>query len=86
MLDFDAFAARVLKFLSLAVTKPPAPDDDLYNYLGIDSLQAFQLIVAVEAMAGTDVPPADFPELYTLGDAFDYFRLRKKEDSQAGHE
>lgn len=45
----------------------------LFDDLDLDSLQALQLMFAVEAMSGTDVPPPDLPEIFTLGDAYDYY-------------
>ena len=27
-----------------------------------------------EALAGADIPPLELPDLYTLGDAYDYYR------------
>jgi len=77
MLTFDQFADRVISTLNL-----DAPDDadqidehlDLYDQLGVDSFQAFQLIVMSEALAGSEIPPLELPDLYTLGDVYDYYR------------
>jgi len=74
MLTFDDFSSRVID--TLQVDQPPAvtPYSDLYNELGLDSFQAFQLIVVIEALAGAEVPPPDLPEMYTMGDAFRYYQ------------
>lgn len=41
--------------------------------IGLDSLQAFQLIIFIEALANVDVPPLDLPDIYTVQDAYDYY-------------
>jgi acyl carrier protein len=45
----------------------------LFDDWGLDSLQAFEMIVVIESMAGCVVPPAELPELLTVGDAYTYY-------------
>ena len=56
-------------------------ESSLYSDWGIDSLQAFELILLTEQLAGVHVPPSEIPELYTTGDAYRYyltcFQLKK---------
>jgi acyl carrier protein len=73
MLDYDAFAARVVELLQLAWDGAVNPYDSLYDELGLDSLQAFELLVIVEALAGAAVPPPEIPEIFTMQDAYTYF-------------
>ena len=74
MLTFEDFSEQVLAGLQL--DEPPALglDTDLYDEVGLDSFQAFLLIVLVESLAGADVPPPQLPAMYTMGDAFRYYR------------
>lgn len=51
-----------------------SPTDDLFDDWGLDSLQAFQMIVTVEGLAGVVVPPPEIPEMFTVGDAYAYYR------------
>lgn len=74
MLDQESFCARVVQLLDIDSTIPVTPYDNLYAELGVDSLQAFQLIVIIEALADCAVPPLDIPEIYTLSDAYAYYR------------
>jgi acyl carrier protein len=73
-MDFQTFAALLLERLGLAAVGPVQPSTGLFDELGFDSLQAFETLIIIETAAGLDVPPADLPEIYTVGDAFDYYR------------
>lgn len=74
VLPFDRFASLVVQRLNLAYDQPVAPDDGLYTELALDSFQSLELLVIVEAMADVEVPPANLPEIYTMGDAYEYYR------------
>lgn len=53
---------------------------DLPERPGFDSLTAFELLLATDALAGTTTPPAHPPPLHTIADAFDYYnQLRDTE-------
>lgn len=45
----------------------------LFDDWGLDSLQAFQLIVATESIAGALIPPEEIPEIWTVDDAYAYY-------------
>lgn len=64
---------RVAELLELEVDGPISPYDGLYTELALDSFQALQLIVIIETLADSPVPPLDLPELFTMQDAFDYY-------------
>lgn len=69
----DEFAHRVAELLDIELDGRVNPYDNLYEDWGLDSLQVFQLIVIVEAMADVLVPPPETPDLFTVREAYDYF-------------
>lgn len=71
--SFAEFTAIVVEQLDVDDDAPRDPTTGLYEDWSLDSLQSFQLIVLVEAMAGALVPPAVLPEMFTVGDAYDYY-------------
>jgi len=72
--SYEQFAARLAGMLSLGVTVDTVSREiSLYDDWCLDSFLAFQLIVAVEAMAGVVEPPAMPPELFTVADAHRYY-------------
>jgi acyl carrier protein len=73
MLDYGALSRRVIELLNLDIEGEVDPTDNLYADLALDSFQALQLIVIIESLADTLMPPVDLPELYTMQDAFDYY-------------
>jgi len=50
-------------------------ESGLYDDWGIDSLQAFELIILTEQLAGIHIPPADIPLMFTVNDAYAYYVL-----------
>jgi acyl carrier protein len=72
-LGFDAFAGRLCELLDLDAHDSVTPTTGLYDDLGLDSFQAFQVIVLVEQLAGLVVAPVELPELYTVGDSHRYY-------------
>lgn len=46
----------------------------LYDDLGLDSFDAFRLMLFSEDIAGLILPPEEMPPLFTVGDAYDYYR------------
>jgi acyl carrier protein len=73
-MDFEAFAARLIDALNLHSDSPVRADSGLFDELGVDSFQAFQLLIMIETWAGLLVPPPYLPEIFTLGDAYEYFQ------------
>jgi acyl carrier protein len=50
----------------------------VFDDLGVDSFQAFQMLIIIETAADLMVPPPYLPEIFTLGDAFEYFLEAKR--------
>ena len=73
MLTYEAFSNRVVRELRIDCDLPVNPYDSLYDQLGLDSLQAFELIVLIEGLAGRDIPPPELPNIFTMQDAYEYF-------------
>ena len=72
---FARFCRHVLGLLNKELPGGPInPYWGLYDDLGLDSVQAFEVIVIVETMAECIVPPVEVPSLYTLSDAFAYYQ------------
>lgn len=67
------FARRVAELLGVLVDVSVDPEASLFDDWGLDSLQAFQLIVIIESLAGALVPPTDIPEMFTVQDAYGYY-------------
>ena len=68
------FATRVASMLQLDVLVLDLSEEAcLFESWMLDSLQAFQLVVAIEALSGVDIPPPEIPYMLTVGDAFDYY-------------
>lgn len=81
-MDHATFTSKIAELLYLDVADLDlSPTASLYNDWALDSLSAFQLIVLIEALAGADVPPAQIPDLYTVGDAYTYFVSLRGSDS-----
>jgi acyl carrier protein len=72
--SFDSFALMLVERLGLECSLPLEPCSGLFDDLGIDSFQVFEIIMIVEMAAGLDVPPPELPEILTLGDAFRYYQ------------
>jgi len=82
-MTFDEYVARLFKALHLERTGSFDRSDDLYETVGLDSLQAFELILFTEELAGLSVPPSEIPMIFTLGDAYSYYesaRVMSKTD------
>lgn len=69
-----AFARELASLLQLEDEDEFESSTSLFDDWALDSLQAFAMILVIEAMAGIDVPSPDLPDLYTVGDAYGYFR------------
>lgn len=72
-MEFEAFVARLRALVSVDIPNDVSRYAGLYDELGFDSFQAFELLIIVESMSGNLVPPEQVPELYTLGDAHAYY-------------
>jgi acyl carrier protein len=72
VLEYASFMRKVVELLEVEQTNTFNPYDSLYEEVGLDSLQAFQLVVIIESLADA-TPVDDIPELYTMQDAFEYY-------------
>lgn len=70
----EAFGHKVAALLDIEPPVHISPYDGLFDDWGLDSLQAFQLIIIIEGIAEVAVPPPSIPEIFTVGDAYDYYR------------
>lgn len=80
-MEFENFVQRLRQNISADLPESLSPNDGLYDELGLDSFQAFELLIIVESLAGSLVPPVDIPELYTVGDAYAYYRKLRSNES-----
>ncbi len=53
-------------------------NEDLREALDIDSISFLNLIIALKARLGVDVPEIDYPKLRTIRGALDYLQARAK--------
>ena len=74
MMTYEQFSSRINDLLRLGRDGPINPFDGLYDDLGLDSIRAFELIIVVESLAAVDLPSLKLPEMYTMQDAYDYYR------------
>lgn len=82
---FEEFASFLVQALELELVIDPQMSTGLWDELELDSMQAFHMIIAIEAHAGLVIPEADVPDLYTLGDAYEYFcRVHAQTTSDSG--
>lgn len=51
----------------------------IFDDLDLDSLEALELLVIVESLAGLMVPPEETPLIFTLGDAYNYYQQARIE-------
>ncbi len=74
-LDFDVFCAKVLSILEVDWNDPCRRDVRIFEDMGLDSLETFELLVVIESLAELFVPLPEVPLIFTLGDAFDYYEV-----------
>lgn len=73
-LTFEEFASRLGGRLGIEGLESTNPALGLYDDLGLDSLQAFSMLIIVENMADSLVPLMEIPALFTIGDAYSYYQ------------
>jgi len=76
MLNFGEYCKSA--FAELGVTLGvTTPTTGVFDDLGLDSLQAFELILVTEELAlgdrGATFYPQEVPAIFTMGDAYDYY-------------
>lgn len=83
MLTFQEFVAELARQLDLSAIAAATPTTDLYEELGLDSLQAYELVYVAEELAGAVSPDPllggsgedpPFEPIATLGDVHDYYQ------------
>jgi len=74
-MTFDAYVAGLFESLDIDWWDNRQPSDELYSEIGLDSMQAFEVVLYSEEMAGLRFPPAEIPMIFTLGEAYSYYCL-----------
>ena len=74
MLSLNDFLDRIIDMIQVDPDDHHDAGASLYADWAIDSLQAYQLVIAIEALADVDVPPDFVPELFTPADLYDYYQ------------
>jgi acyl carrier protein len=74
MMTYETFSGRLVRLLEIEATEPINPYTELFSDLGLDSLQGFEMLLIIESLAGVNMPPLEIPEIYTMQDAFTYYR------------
>jgi acyl carrier protein len=74
-MDLDQFVARLRGDFALEIPEGMGAHDDLYDIPGFSSLDAYEVLLAAEELAGADAPPLDAPPIRSLADAFGYYEL-----------
>jgi acyl carrier protein len=73
-LNFDVFQESVLRELGLIEGAGSVTvETGLWDDLGLDSFDGVRLVILVENMSRIFVPDIPLPELFTMGDAFNYY-------------
>lgn len=79
-IDLQTFCRQLAVHLRLDDEDRFEPTVSLFDDWALDSLQAFEMIVVIEAMAGATVPPPTLPDIFTLADAFHYYLSMRPDD------
>jgi acyl carrier protein len=80
----EAFASALAEVLRIDHGGRLGPEVDLFDDWGIDSLQAFEMLIVIEAMSGALFPPAEIPAVFTIGDAFGYYEGLSRSVAEPG--
>jgi acyl carrier protein len=75
-LEFDEFVASLVARLAEVLAFNPrelTAASGLYDEVGLDSVDAVEVVLKIEELAGSHEPSIDLPQLLTLGDAYDYY-------------
>jgi acyl carrier protein len=75
MLDLPEFAEALSTALEISFPDDATSESGMFSDIGLDSLQAFEMIIFIEAKANLMVPPDDLPMIFTLGDAYEYYLM-----------
>jgi acyl carrier protein len=90
-LSFGRFCRQLFALLEIDVNEEIACSTGLFDELGLDSLQAFELVLATEELADVAVSSSreawsatctdSSPSIFTLGDAFAYYEVLMRSKS-----
>jgi acyl carrier protein len=76
----DAIRDTVVKLLADVAPEADmstlAPDRRIRDQIDIDSMDALNFLIAVDAALGVDIPESDYPRLATLDSIVDYIEQR----------
>ena len=78
----SAIADKVKKIIvdQLGVSEDQVtPEAKLIEYLGADSLDTVELVMALEEEFGADIPDEDAEKINTVGDAIAYIESKSQE-------
>ena len=56
------------------------PDSSFKEDLGVDSLDLFELVMALEDEFGAEIPPEDLETMNTVGDVAEYLKNKGVEE------
>jgi hypothetical protein len=74
-LQFEGYCTRLLKELEIPFAGEYHSTTDLYDEVGMDSLNALELLIITEGFANLMVPLPEIPPIFTLGDAYEYYLI-----------
>lgn len=69
------FVSRVRRVASFDLVETARLDSHLVDDLGLDSFQAFELLIIAEGVAQCMVPPEELPHLRYLDDLYSYYLI-----------
>ena len=72
----DAYLGELVTVAPDIAPDEVAEDDHLQDDLGLDSMDVLNLVTALHARLGVDVPEADYPRIATLAEAVPYLAGR----------
>ncbi len=53
---------------------PISPTTGLFDEMGLDSFDAFRMLLFLESLADVQYPPDEVPPIFTVGDSYGYYR------------
>lgn len=56
-------------------------DADMREELDLDSMDFLNLVIALHARLGVDIPESDYPRLFTIAAAVDYLQVNTGDNS-----
>ena len=76
---FEKLAVLLKEQLDLE-TVEIRPDSSFKEDLGVDSLDLFELVMALEDEFGVEIPPEDLETMNTVGDVAEYLKNKGVEE------